>query len=281
MIDILRDRPSDATPTGEQKPDVVVLLDESGSMFPQQQSVVDTFNEFVQSVRYTANSVSLYTFDSTGIREKFFRKHPHRVKKLSVKDYIPNALTPLYDAMGKLIMEFSDNERPVQFVTHTDGAENDSKEFRNFAKLDELMKIKEKNDNWLFVHLGEGVEGRNEVQKFTGLKMQFSPQNRGETMRSLGQTTALYAATASNDLGTYTKNANGTLDIDKGEGGEIDLNVAVHANVQAAKRNPDLGQNAGGLTRKTSRKSTEALGASHPGPLCYHNHTEAERYQCV
>lgn len=194
------------------KPDVVVLLDASGSMGSHADQVISTFNEYVESVRDTAHTISLFTFDSNGIRQKLLRVPPARVPRLGKRDYVPSAMTPLYDAMGVVITKFIHNDRPVQFVTHTDGAENSSEEW-NFNAIDELMKIRQKQDNWLFVHLGEGIEGRDQMQSFTGLKMNFDSQSRDQVMRSLGDTTVMYAAVASADATQYTTNGSDTVNI--------------------------------------------------------------------
>ena len=216
MVDIIKSGLTvapDTAPTGN--PDVVVLLDASGSMQGQRESVVSTFNEFVESVKEAAHSISLYMFDSNGIMEKIHKENPSRIRKMTLKDYVPGLLTPLYDAMGKVMSQFEDSDRNVQFVTHTDGLENSSVEW-NYEKLKEYIAILTKK-GWLFVYLGEGMEGKAELSKFKGVKMNFSPENRDQTMRGLVGATASYAATASNDMHVYTNNLDGVIDVDKGE----------------------------------------------------------------
>ena len=191
MIDIIKETATPSTKAAGN-PDVVILLDASGSMSQQRESVVSTFNEYVQSVKDTAHSISLYTFDSKGIFEKIYKENPSRIKKLTTDDYKPDAMTPLYDAMGKVMTKFEESNRNVQFVTHTDGLENDSKEW-SYAKLKEYIDILTKK-GWLFVYLGEGVEGKSELQKFEGLKVNFSSQNRGVATESLKAVTRRYAS---------------------------------------------------------------------------------------
>lgn len=209
MVDVVKD---DIKVT--KKPHVVVLLDESGSMSPQRASVVSTFNEYVNSVRETAETLSLYTFDSTGIREKMHKKDLADVPELTLEDYRPNAMTPLYDAMGKVMAKFDDLEN-VQFVSHTDGMENDSREF-NFEKLDEYIKAKTKA-GWLFVYLGEGEVGKAAMSNFSGVKVNFSAANRGASMDTLATSTRVYASTGVNDIGAYTSNLDGSINVDSGE----------------------------------------------------------------
>ncbi len=217
MVDIIKNgvSASTSTKTTEGKPDVVVLLDASGSMGGNEESVVSTFNEYVEKVKDSAHSISLYMFDSQGIKEKILRENPSRVRKMTVDDYKVGLMTPLYDAMGKVMNEFNNSDRNVQFVTHTDGLENDSKEW-NYQKLKEYIETLTKK-GWLFIYLGEGIEGAQEMQKFQGIKMNFSPANRGATMEAFVGTTVSYAAGASNDLRNYTDSLSGTIDIDNDE----------------------------------------------------------------
>lgn len=198
--------------TEAAKPHVVVLLDESGSMSGQRSEVISTFNEYVDSVRETADTVSLYTFDSTGIRERIHRVPAKDSRKITEDDYSPNAMTPLFDAMGKVMKKF-EGENKVQFVTHTDGMENHSTEF-DYEKLKSYIDT-QTNKGWLFVYLGEGIQGKSQVAQFAGLKVQFSAFNRSAAMKGLSDTTMSYSV-GSNDLSRYT-NAGDEIDVDNGQ----------------------------------------------------------------
>lgn len=199
----------------DEKPDVVVLLDESGSMYDYRAAVVETFNEYVQSVKDTANTVSLFTFDSRGIRRKLFRVDPSEAPKFTEADYCPNAMTPLYDSMGIVMKEFEGNDRNVQFVTHTDGYENTSTEW-TFEKLDKYIE-KLTAKGWLFVYLGEGLSGKEALQSFSGLKMNYSPANRANSIKAMAASTVAYAATGATDAAAYTSSGGDEIDVDSGE----------------------------------------------------------------
>jgi len=205
-----------SNPEVNVKPDVVFLLDESGSMTSHRSAVVSTFNEYVASVRGTAKTISLYTFDSSGIREKLFKQDPNRVAKLTEKDYRPNASTPLYDAFGAVVNKFRYGNRPVQMFVHTDGQENASKEWTK-AALDELIAEQQNQHNWLFTYLMEGIQARETFKDFAGLKMGFTAHNRVGAMNAAVQSTALYASTADSNPLTYTVGGTDEIDIDKGE----------------------------------------------------------------
>lgn len=198
-----------------QRPDVVILLDASGSMASQRDSVISTFNGYVQSVKDDANTISLYTFDSMGIMELIYKRPPKKVKPLTLNDYRPNALTPLFDAMGKIMSKFDDNPRNVQFVTHTDGLENDSREWTREGIKKYINRQSEKG--WLFVYLGEGVRGQEEFREFTGLKMNFSPRNRRKVMSANAAVTRTYGYTGQSTMDCYVQDGGDTLDVDRGD----------------------------------------------------------------
>ena len=189
--------------------DVVILLDESGSMGPYRSEVISTFNEYVNDVRDTAKTISLYTFDSKGIREKLYKEDTKNVQSLTEQNYCPDAATPLYDAMGKVINKFRDTKGKVQFVVHTDGAENNSEEFTYKTITAIVDDLTEKG--WLFVFLGEGLVAQKQFKDFKGMKVNYSADNRGATMQSLGATTQVYSCSTIAD----TKVLNNTeIDID-------------------------------------------------------------------
>lgn len=137
------------------------------------------------------------------------------VPKLKIDNYKPDGMTPLYDAMGKIINKFEDVDGTVQFVVHTDGIENNSCEF-NFLRLEDYIK-QMTDKGWLFVYLGEGVDGKNEMAKFRGVKVNFSSQNRMQSIGELSKTTAYYSAGVGNDVTNYSNNIDGSIDVDTGE----------------------------------------------------------------
>ncbi len=217
MIDIVSDPVgAPSQPDLSIKPDVVFLLDESGSMSSHQAEVVSTFNEYVRKVKGTAKSVSLYTFDSSGIREKLYKIAPDRVRMLTTADYRPSAATPLFDAMGQVIAKFEFNQRLVQFFTHTDGLENASQEWTKH-KLDEKIAHLQQHSSWLFTFLMEGLEGRSALGDFKGLKMAFSSENRSGVMAAAVMSTVNYSQTMDSNPTTYTSTGSDEIDLDKGE----------------------------------------------------------------
>ena len=73
--------------------------------------------------------------------------------------YIPRAMTPLYDSIGKTIRAIEEKAKgsKVLFVTLTDGNENASREWTS-ASIKTLIKHKEDADKWTFAYIGVGQE---------------------------------------------------------------------------------------------------------------------------
>lgn len=79
---------------------------------------------------------------------------PGNVPKLNERTYVPNGDTPLYDAIGKAIIETEQVEADrYMVVILSDGRENASREWTQ-AKVRELIEAKEAADNWTIVYLG-------------------------------------------------------------------------------------------------------------------------------
>lgn len=142
----------------------LIILDESGSMESIKRAAIKGFNEVVQTIKGVEKQfpdqehfVTLVTFNSLGIKTKLFAKKVKTLKEIDKSIYHPDAMTPLYDAIGasvnKLRREIEGEQDCSVLVTIlTDGAENDSKEYSQAAikKLIDEMK----NKGWTFTYIG-------------------------------------------------------------------------------------------------------------------------------
>ena len=142
---------------------VSVLLDESGSMESVRDQVIDGFNEYISGLVGSGIKrirVSLTKFDSSGFNPDYVGAKLKNVPELTRKSYCPNAMTPLYDAVGRMIRALeqqiaNDSIKQgdkVLVVIQTDGLENASKEYTQKA-IKKLLKEKQKA-GWTFVFLG-------------------------------------------------------------------------------------------------------------------------------
>jgi hypothetical protein len=142
----------------------LIILDESGSMSVIKSTIIQGFNELVQTIHGIEKQfpeqehfVSFLTFNSLGKRLLHFMEPAGRLKQIDDKSYNPDASTPLYDAMGfginKLKQALEEQTGYNVLVTIlTDGEENASIEFsgNDIKKLVEELK----QNNWTFTYIG-------------------------------------------------------------------------------------------------------------------------------
>lgn len=150
----------------EQKHKVhnLIILDESGSMESIKPSIINGFNELVQSIKgiqkqfpEQEHDISIISFNGLGNKVLHFMDDVSKLNTIDSRNYKPDAMTPLYDAMGfsftKLKKELELQENYNVLVTIlTDGEENDSKEYSGAViknMIEELSK-----DNWTFTYIG-------------------------------------------------------------------------------------------------------------------------------
>lgn len=143
----------------------LIILDESGSMQSIHKPAVDGLNETLQSIESAQKThqelqehfITMVFFNSDGIRTIIEDKPIDQVKLLKMKDFIPNACTPLFDAMGvslsKLRCKLDENEKNQVLVTIiTDGMENASREYS--GKMIKKLVSELKALGWVFAYIG-------------------------------------------------------------------------------------------------------------------------------
>ena len=147
---------------------ITVILDRTGSMDSIRADVIGGFNAFLteQQSASAATTFTLVQFDSQDPYEVLHAAKPiGDVTPLTREQYVPRASTPLYDAMGRGILDLEsqiatrpESERPskIIFVVVTDGAENASQEFDR-AAITKLVDAK-KAAGWDFVFLSADME---------------------------------------------------------------------------------------------------------------------------
>ena len=142
----------------------LIILDESGSMQSIKNSIIQGFNEIVQTVKgiakqYTEQEhlITLITFNGLGQNILHFIDPVEKLEQINASRYSPNASTPLYDAMGfsfaklKQVLE-NVKDYNVLVTVMTDGEENASKEYTGLTikKLIEELKL----NRWTFTYIG-------------------------------------------------------------------------------------------------------------------------------
>ena len=171
---------------------ITVILDRTGSMQDIREDVVGGFNAFLaeQQAAPDPATFTLVQFDSQDPYEVLQSVAPIRtVPPLTLERYVPRASTPLYDAMGRGILDLEarlaalpDAERPskIIFVVVTDGQENASHEFDR-ARVTALIEAK-KTLGWDFVFLSADLEAFHDSQRMgvnAEAALMFSKSKRG------------------------------------------------------------------------------------------------------
>jgi hypothetical protein len=106
--------------------------------------------------------VTAVTFSDVGTKDRvryLCRNSPVTdMPYLDEENYVPNGMTPLFDAVGQAVMTLG-NEKADRYlvVILTDGAENASKEYNRF-NIQSLVTGKEQTDKWTFVFIGAGID---------------------------------------------------------------------------------------------------------------------------
>ena len=142
----------------------LIILDESGSMESIKGTIIQGFNELVQTIKGIEKKfpeqehfISMISFNSFGNKILHFADAIEKLEQIDQSKYSPDAMTPLYDAMGfsinklrRMLKNAQDYNVLVTIVT--DGMENHSKEYsRESIKIliEEL-----KNKQWAFTYIG-------------------------------------------------------------------------------------------------------------------------------
>lgn len=174
------------------KAHITLLLDRTGSMDAIRQDVIGGFNSFLaqQQALPTPTTFTLVQFDSQDAYEVLHRAVPVRdVAPLTGATYVPRATTPLYDAMGRGILDLethlakmADADRPeqVMFVVVTDGQENASRDFDR-ARVNRLIAAKKKL-GWQFVFLSADLASFADAERLgvdDAARLYFSKSKQG------------------------------------------------------------------------------------------------------
>ena len=146
----------------EQKIYNLIILDESGSMQSIKAQAITGLNETLQTIKSAqekyenqSHYVTLVSFNSNKVKTIYDCCPIHEIHEICNNDYLPNACTPLYDAMGisltKLKSEVMDEDNVLVTII-TDGYENASREYSGKAIVQLVEELKAKG--WIFAYIG-------------------------------------------------------------------------------------------------------------------------------
>ena len=150
----------------------LIILDESGSMDSIKNSIIQGFNEIVQTVKGIEKEfpeqehfISLVSFNGLGQKVMHFTEPVSKLEMINGSSYRPAASTPLYDAMGFSFAKLRNHlekvsDHNVLVTILTDGEENASKEYNGEAIKSMIEELK--NKDWTFTYIGT----EHDVEKF-------------------------------------------------------------------------------------------------------------------
>ena len=159
------------------KTHISIILDRTGSMESIRDDVIGGFNTFLaeQKKEKDNTTLTLVQFDTQDPYEVIhWFKAIEEVSELTVGTYVPRAMTPLLDAIGrgindleKSIAEMKKADRPdkVVMVIITDGQENSSKEFKK-DQIVKMIKEKQKKYDWQFVFLSADLDAIGDAANY-------------------------------------------------------------------------------------------------------------------
>ena len=196
---------------------ITVILDRSGSMASIRKDAIGGFNQFLKEQQDAPGdcTLTLVQFDTQNAYEVLRDMEAVKNVKPLGDEYQPRAGTPLYDAVGRGIVDTGEklsalaaDQRPdkVVFVILTDGEDNSSFEYSK-ARVAEMTTEQTEKYNWQFVYLGANQDSMKEGAKF-GVSMamaaSYAPANIMQATAFASSNVAQYrCSNKSSDL-TFT-----------------------------------------------------------------------------
>jgi hypothetical protein len=181
-----------------------ILLDRTGSMGPIWDEALGSVNAYVKSViepddgPEVINDITLAVFDAqNGLQFDVIRKNVsgETWKDVSNDEVSPRGMTPLFDAIGRIIA-IADADAPDKavIVIMTDGEENASKEFTKASAKAALDRADKKG--WEVIFLGAEFANFSDADA-VGVKgsrqLAVSKDKLGVTMENLAKKNRAYA----------------------------------------------------------------------------------------
>jgi hypothetical protein len=145
--------------------DVIVILDESGSMSYMGDEPVRSINSFIEEQKKHFNENDTFTLITFSDRSKVvIDEEPlSSISPLNTKYYNPSGGTALNDALCITIKKRCESDKPYNkvVVIVTDGCENSSKLYKKYD-VKHMIENTEINYNWKFVFLGSNINAFEE-----------------------------------------------------------------------------------------------------------------------
>lgn len=149
--------------------DLVMILDQSGSMHSLTSDTIGGYNAMVEKQRKSGTDVSVTTVLFNNKETTLYDRKPIAdVPLLTEKEYSPNNMTALLDATGNTLSRMktakgiNDKGNKVIVVLITDGMENASREYKR-ADVKKLISDLQEKQDWEFIFLGANIDAAAEA----------------------------------------------------------------------------------------------------------------------
>lgn len=205
--------------------DIIMIIDESGSMTMIENEVIQAINNFIQEQK------NILEDNSTFSLWKFSNKITHLIDDVLLKDvdifteFFPHGMTALMDAIGKAIekKKTKDNYDDVICVILTDGLENSSQNYNKHRILTMIQEM-ENYHNWKFVYLGANqdafsVGGNYGISLNRCATFDFTPGQINRTLLNTSNAVAKFRCMSAHDcnanleLNTFTHSISSPLPV--------------------------------------------------------------------
>lgn len=184
-----------------------ILLDRTGSMQPIWNEALSSVNAYADGLNALDGgpsvdaSLTVATFDSQdGLQFDIVRKtiDPQNWRKLTDDDATPRGMTPLYDAIGRIVaLAETDKPEKAVIVIMTDGEENSSREVTKDGARAALDRVRAKG--WEVVFLGAEFSNFSDavgVGQTSSRNMAVDKDQLSDSMNRLARKSREYAAGA-------------------------------------------------------------------------------------
>ena len=184
-----------------------ILLDRTGSMEPIWSEALSSVNAYADGLatldggpRVDAD-ITLAAFDAQdGFQFNVLRNgvDAERWRKVTNDEVSPRGMTPLYDAIGRIVsLAEKDHPEKAVIVIMTDGEENSSEEMTKASAKAALDRVRKKG--WEVVFLGTEFSNFNDAESVgqtSSRNMAVAKEQLNDSMRSLAQKSKDYASGA-------------------------------------------------------------------------------------
>jgi len=218
---------------------VEFILDESGSMASQRQTVVNGFNEQIQEMRKEQETKGVeYVLSLTKFNTQttiVFSKRPlSEVNEITLADFTPNGGTALYDALGVRIDTAEEGEENVMVFIFTDGEENASKNF-NDVGIRALVDIRQKQ-GWAFTFFGADMNAAlagSKIGVFNNVN--YSASCTYDAFQAVNEVRSAYTTNVTSGMKGLSRSMNITANVDESKLNSSNMNWQVKQTTTTGK----------------------------------------------